>query len=184
MTETKNKNGAARLIIVLFVISAVVALLLGLTNYITKDKIEAIKADKTASAMQEVLPADEYRALTYTGDDSRVTELHEAVSGGVIGHVVRLTVPGSQDMIDMLVGVDAEGCVTGVAIVDMSETAGLGANAEKPEFRAQYVGRSGALAVTKDGGDIDALTGATVTSRAVTNGVNAALAAVGTAAKG
>ena len=177
MTETKNPNTAARLILVLFAISAVVALLLGLTNYVTGDKIAAIKAEKTAAAMQEVLPADEYRPVDYAGDDSRVTELHEAVSGGTVGYVVRLTVPGSQDKIDMLVGVGTDDCVTGVAIVDMSETAGLGANAAKPEFRAQYVGRSGALAVTKDGGDIDALTGATVTSRAVTNGVNAALAA-------
>lgn len=177
MTETKNPDRASRLIIVLFLISAIVALLLGLTNYITGDKIEAIKAEKTAAAMREVLPADSYKPVDYTGEDTRVTELHEAASGG---YVVRLTVPGSQNMIDMLVGVGTDGCVTGVAIVDMAETAGLGANAAKPEFRAQYVGRSGELAVTKDGGDIDALTGATVTSRAVTNGVNAALAAVGT----
>jgi len=65
-----------------------------------------------------------------------------------------------------------------VAIVDMSETSGLGANASKESFRSQYIGLKEEAAVTKDGGEIEALTGATVTSRAVTRGVNAALAAV------
>ena len=60
----------------------------------------------------------------------------------------------------------------------MSETSGLGSNAKKDWFREQFVGGSGTLRVNKDGGDIQALTGATITSRAVTNGVNAALAAV------
>jgi len=60
----------------------------------------------------------------------------------------------------------------------MSETSGLGANAAKESFRSQFAGKSGSVAVTKDGGDIDALTGATITSRAVASGVNSALAAV------
>ena len=78
----------------------------------------------------------------------------------------------------MMVGVDTSGTVTGVSIVSHEETSGLGANATREEFRSQFVGATGSVAVTKDGGTIDALTGATVTSRAVSNGVNAALNAV------
>lgn len=75
----------------------------------------------------------------------------------------------------MVVGVGTDGTVTGVSIISMSETSGLGANASKESFRGQFVGKSGELAVSKDGGEIDALTGATITSRAVTSGVNTAL---------
>ena len=67
---------------------------------------------------------------------------------------------------------------TGVSIVSHAETSGLGANATKEAWRAQFIGKSGTLAVTKDGGEIEALTGATITSRAVTSGVNSAIAAV------
>ena len=81
----------------------------------------------------------------------------------------------------MVVGVDLAGTVTGVSIVSMAETSGLGDNAKKESFRSQFVGGSGQLAVTKDGGTIDALTGATVTSRAVTSGVNTAIAAAASA---
>ena len=74
--------------------------------------------------------------------------------------------------------------ITGVEIISHGETSGLGANAATGStgeaFRGQFVGLSGTLAVTKDGGTIDALTGATVTSRAMTNGVSAALACAAT----
>lgn len=178
MTETKkNPNSMIRLTLILFVITAVTALLLGLVNYITADRIAAITEEKTASAMREVLEAENYSVVDYTGGDSQITAVFAADD---LGHVVRLSVSGSQGMIDMVVGVDTAGVVTGVSIVNMSETAGLGSKAADESFRSQYVGATGGLAVNKDGGTIDALTGATVTSRAVTNGVNAAVEAVQT----
>ncbi len=176
MTEAKTKEvTGGRLVLVLFLIAAITALLLGLTNYVTHDRIEAIKAEKTASAMQEVLPSDGYEPIAYAGADSRILGVQKASSGG---YIVSVKVPGSQDMIEMLVGVDAAGKVSGVAIVEMAETAGLGAKAEDAAWRAQFVGAEAPVAVDKDGGEIDALTGATVTSRAVADGVNAALGAV------
>ena len=75
----------------------------------------------------------------------------------------------------MMVGIDADGRVAGVSIVSHSETASLGANCTREDFRTQFSGAEGTLAVVKDGGTIEALTGATVTSRAVTSGVNLAL---------
>ena len=81
----------------------------------------------------------------------------------------------------MMVGVDFEGKVLGIDIISHTETAGLGAVAdtETPagqSFRSQFVGAEGSVSVTKDGGQLDAITGATITSRAVCDGVNAALA--------
>ena len=123
--------------------------------------------------MREVLPSGAYEELGYSGADSTVKTVYRADSG----YVVEVTPSGFGGEIDMVVGISADGTVTGVSIISMSETSGLGANATKEGFRAQYLGKTGALAVSKDGGEIDALTGATITSRAVTRGVNSALTA-------
>ena len=73
-------------------------------------------------------------------------------------------------------GGNAYGTCSGVSFISHAETSGLGANATKEDFRAQFVGKAN-VAVTKAGGDIAALTGATITSRAVCDGVNAAIEA-------
>lgn len=161
-----------KLTLTLLVIAAVVSGLLGLTNFITEEKIANIAAEKTAASMQEVLPADEYTPVDYTGPEANVASVHKA---GDAGFVVEVTPAGFGGAIDMVVGVASDGTVTGVSIVKMTETSGLGANAAKESYRSQYVGLSGTLAVNKDGGEIDALTGATITSRAVTDGVNTAI---------
>lgn len=174
MTKTaENQVGYfLKLALTLLLISAVVSGLLGLTNYITADRIAEITAEKTAAAMEEVLPADIYTGGTYTGSESNVSMVYQADDKG---YVIEVTPSGFGGTIDMMVGVSMDGTVTGVSIVSMSETSGLGANAMKENWRSQYVGMSGTLAVSKDGGEIDALTGATITSRAVTSGVNTAL---------
>lgn len=161
-----------KLTLTLLMISAVVSGLLGLTNFITEEKIANIAAEKTAASMQEVLPADEYTPVDYTGPEANVASVHKA---GDAGFVVEVTPAGFGGAIDMVVGIASDGTVTGVSIVKMTETSGLGANAAKESYRSQYVGLSGTLAVNKDGGQIDALTGATITSRAVTEGVNTAI---------
>ena len=68
-----------------------------------------------------------------------------------------------------------EGTVSGISVVSHAETASLGANCTRADWQSQFIGRSGQLAVDKDGGEIDALTGATVTSRGVTEAVERAL---------
>ena len=174
MTATKAAASYGRLSGILLLICAVVAGLLGLVNAITADKIAAINLEKTNRSMREVLPADTYRELRYTGDDAAVAAVYDAAGQG---YVVEVTPSGFGGEIDMVVGVGLDGTVTGVSIISMSETSGLGANANRESFRQQYIGKSGALAVSKDGGEIDALTGATITSRAVTSGVNSAVQA-------
>ena len=184
MSKTANKkkapankalNDFLRLTITLLVISAVCALLLGLVNSITAPRIEAAKIAKTKAAMAEVLPADSYEEVDVLLEGSSVTAIYAADDKG---YVVQVSPSGFGGSIDMMVGVSNDGTCTGVSIVKMTETAGLGANASKADFRAQFVGLSGTVAVTKDGGVIDSLTGATITSRAVADGVTAALEAV------
>jgi electron transport complex protein RnfG len=135
---------------------------------------------KTKSAMQEVLMAENYEKVNYAGEDPTVVGVYKA---GDAGFVVELSVSGSQAMVNMVVGVDPGGTVTGVGITKHTETPGLGAVAADntdagKSFREQFAGTVGNLSVNKDGGTIAALPGATITSRAVTNGVNSAVEAV------
>ena len=160
-----------RLTLTLFLITTIVAGLLGLVNYVTADTIAEQTAQKAENAMRQVLEADSYEPLDVP-EDSAVTAAYRA---GDKGYVVRVAPNGFGGAIDMMVGVDVSGAVTGVAIVSQSETASLGANCTREDFRAQFTGKTGTLSVSKDGGEIEALTGATVTSRAVTEGVNTAL---------
>lgn len=160
-----------RLTLTLFLITTIVAGLLGLVNYVTADTIAEQIAQKAENAMRQVLEADSYEPLDVP-EESAVTAAYRA---GDRGYVVRVAPNGFGGAIDMMVGVDVSGAVTGVAIVSQSETASLGANCTREDFRAQFTGKTGTLSVSKDGGEIEALTGATVTSRAVTEGVNTAL---------
>ena len=168
-----------RLTLILFLITAITAALLGVTNAITEDRISQINQEKTAAAMEEVLPADQYAERTYTGDDAIVTAVYEGLTNGESqGYVVQVEPNGFGGTIQMVVGIDPAGTVTGVSIIDMSETSGLGTKAEtEPWFLEQFVGVDGddPLVVKQD---IDALTSATVTSEAVTRGVSSALAAI------
>lgn len=172
-------NKIVKLAVILFLVSAIVAALLGLVNSITAPRIEELKAEKMAKAMSEVLPASGYEQVDYTGDDVNIQSVYQAADAGWVVDVIE---SGSQGNIEMMVGIKADGTVSGVSVISHSETSGLGAvaastGADGQAFRSQFVGLTNA-AVTKDGGTVDAISGATITSRAVCTGVNAALAAV------
>ena len=169
----KKEAGPVQLVVTLFLISAICAVLLGLVNNITAGPIAAANEAATNAAMQAVLPADSHEQVEYTGGNALVTAVYKA---GDAGYVVQVAPSGFGGNLDVMVGVGADGTCTGVSIISHAETSGLGANATKEDFRAQFVGKAN-VAVTKDGGDIAALTGATITSRAVCDGVNAAIEA-------
>ncbi len=173
--KTNTTAYVLRLGITLLLITAVVAGLLGGVDSITRDIIADLTQEKMNNAMAEVLPANQYDPVDVPEDAESVTGLWAA---GEDGYVAECVVSGSQGDIDLMIGVDAGGTVTGVSIVSMSETSGLGDNAKKAEWRAQFVGQGQDVAVSKDGGQIEALTGATVTSRAVCRAVSAAVACV------
>lgn len=167
-----------RLTVTLFAICAVCALLLGLVNAATAERIDQVAAEKKKAAMSAVLAAESYEQVAYTGSDATIVEAYKA---GDAGYVLQVAPSGSfGGGLAIMVGVNSDMTVSGVEIVASSETSGLGANAKKPAFRDQFTGKSGEVKVTKDGGEIDALTGATITSRAVSAGVTSALAAAAT----
>lgn len=175
-----NKAGGLRAVVTLVLITAVMALLLAAVNAITAQPIARARQEKTEKALSGVLAPGVTLAGPVEKFEDR-TGLVSAVHKTTDGYVVEVTPSGYGGEIHMVVGVSGDLQVTGVVVISHGETSGLGAYAaasgEKGQrFRGQFVGASGVLAVTKDGGSIDALTGATVTSRAVTEGVNAALA--------
>ena len=169
-----------RISLTLLAITAFVALALAGVNGITADRIAQIKEEKMQQAMAEVLPeAKNLESVSFTDATGTVKNVYASEEG----FVVEVAPAGFGGTISMMVGIQADGTVNGISIVSHTETAGLGsvaaANTSAGEaFRGQFVGLSGALAVDKDGGEIDSITSATITSRAVTAGVNAALACV------
>lgn len=174
-TESTGKH-IFRLTVTLLAICAVVAAVLAGVNMITKDAIAANQEKKTQDALAVVLPdAGTLQKMELTGDAGIVDEIYTDGES----FAVKVLPSGFDGEITMMVGV-ADGQVTGISVISHTETPGLGAvaaarNAKGEAFRGQFVGQSGGLAV---GGQIDAMSGATITSKAVVDGVNAALAYV------
>ena len=168
----------ARLAITLLLITAVVAAGLACVNAVTAPEIEALNAQKTQTAIEAVLPGGG-EEVAFTDDTGLVTTAYK----GDAGYAIQVAPSGFNGAVTMMVGVDNDGKVLGISIISHTETAGLGATAAASTsageaFRGQFAGMSGTVTVTKDGGQVDAITGATITSRAVCTGVSAALACV------
>ena len=167
-----------RLAVTLLLITGVVAAALAGVNSITAPKIAQLTYEKTQKAIEAVLPGGGEEMA-----DFPATALVSKVYKGENGYAVEVTPSGFDNTVTMMVGVDNEGNVLGIDIISHTETAGLGAVAAAATsageaFRSQFVGMNGSVSVNKDGGEIDALTGATITSRAICAGVNAALECV------
>ena len=170
----KNSPSIVKLAILLMVICAVVSAVLGAVNMVTAPTIAQIAADKTTAAYNEVLPsAAGYEAIDYT--DANVTSVAKCAEGTV----VEVSISGSQSMLALAIGVDNDGVITGVSVIDHGETPGLGAKSTEAEWRAQFVGQTSGLALDKKGGEVAPLTGATITSQAI---VDACQIAIDTAA--
>ena len=165
-----------KLALILLMITGCVALVLAGVNAITEERIAAIQQEKTQQAIAKVLEGEPVK-LELSGDTGLVRNAYKSQ----FGYAVEVAPNGFDGEILMMVGVDMDGKVTGISIISQTETAGLGAeaaaeNAKGTAFRNQFVGLGkGDVVLQKDGGTLDALTGATISSRAVTEGINAAL---------
>lgn len=179
------KNSKAKEILVpavsLFLICVVVTALLALTNSVTAPKIDALAAETQEAAKKEVLSSAasfseekqiEKDGVSYTYYDGLATD------GSVMGYVFVTSAKGYGGDISVMVGVLGDGTVAGVNILSINETAGLGMNAKNQSFLDQFLGKSGEIGVAKNNPsdtEIQALTGATITSRAMATAVNTAL---------
>lgn len=179
------KNSKAKEIIVpavsLFLICVVVTALLALTNAVTAPKIDALAVETQEASKKQVLSSaasfsDEKQiekdGASYTYYDGLASD------GSVMGYVFVTSAKGYGGDISVMVGVLGDGTVAGVNILSINETAGLGMNAKNQSFLDQFLGKSGEIGVAKNNPsdtEIQALTGATITSRAMATAVNTAL---------
>ena len=174
-------NKILKLALVLLAVSAVVAGVLGVINELTYPVIDAQKQAKTAEAFSAVLKADRFDEIEFSNPDfPTVLTVHKAEG---VGYVVTSKFSGAQGNITLAVGVDNDYKCTGISVIEHAETSGLGANAASTgevgvNFRAQFVGQDESIALSNAGGSIDALTGATITSRAITEAVATSIRAV------
>ena len=178
----------------LTVIALVVAALLGLVNNMTADKIAEIDAEKTRVSMSAVVPeGSEFTDKLEISDDvaaaaaaqgGKLTELYGVKNAGAdAGYVMKIAASGSQGTITMMVGVDANKAITGISVVSHAETSGIGTKVMGNEPNAagvpvldQFMGMSGSGSLVV-GKTVTAISGATVSTKGITMGANAALAA-------
>lgn len=198
--ETKEKvqidwKVVFKLGFILFIISAVAACALALTNYVTAGTIEEMNIQANTVARQEVLPdATEFKEVP-AEDVAKIAEeigmekpeeLLEVYTGTNGGEVVGYTVKtgptsGFSGEVQVLTGVSMDGVISGITIIKHNETPGLGALAAG-EWNDQFTGKSAkeelvvVKGTAKEGSnEIQAITGSTITSKAVTSGVNVSI---------
>lgn len=186
-----------KLSVTLLIICLVVSLMLGLVNGITADKIAALQEQAKQESLQAVFPDASFNELEI-GDAQlaaaaeygvELMYIYEVADGS--GYAIEVGPSGFNGTIDMIVGINTDGTVAGISVISNSETAGIGTNvcADKPNKNgvgvlSQFVGMSATadnpFTVNSGSNKVDAISGATVSTRAITNGVNAASVVFGT----
>jgi len=175
----------AKLGLVLLLFCAVATALLGYVNAITVDRIALINEQNATADRQEILNnADDFEQIPVDGiavsAGGRLTDAYIAKSGSeTVGYAITTEADGFGGAVTVLTGFDTEGKIIDIKVTPSSETPGLGARSAEEEFSDDFEGApsDAPLAVTKDGGSVDAITGATITSRAVVVAVNTAIEA-------
>ena len=163
--------------LVLTLITLVAAVLLGATYEMTKDAIHTQTLEKAASTRRELLPtASVFDKL----ENEALSSLYEGKdeNGETVGYVATTTVVGFGGDVEIIVGLDPDGVLTGISVggANFAETPGLGAKAKEPAFTNQFAGLTVPVALHED---VDSITSATITSNAVVRGVNSAADEVG-----
>ncbi len=164
-------------VIVLTAICLVTSALLAYTNKITAPEIEKQNALAANEARSTVLSeAKDFESAKLNGNEEYF--IGKSESGDVIGYVFTTTAKSYGGEIQVMVGIKTDGSVNAVELLQINDTPGLGMNAKNPEFLKQFENKTAGIGVNKNTpaeNEIQALTGATITSSAVTDAVNAAL---------
>ena len=173
----KNREDIIKPVGVLLAICIIIPLALSVTNKVTAKKIAELENENSKKNMQSLVSADDFEKCSDGG-----IEYYTAIKGGeTAAYIFTESAKGYGGDVSVMTAVKPDGTVAGVAILDVSgETPGLGQNAAKESFYSQYAGLKKGVSLIKNGAkaennELDAVTGATITSTAVTRAVNAAL---------
>ncbi len=180
--SAEQKKEILKIAVTLFLIVGITACVLALVNQLTYKQIEKNQEEKINSAMNEVLPAKSYELCESAPSDSaETTAVYEAkdANGESGGYCIQSTASGFGGTIEVITGIDPEGKVTAVRIISMSETPGVGMKTKDTSFLDRFSGKIGTVEAVKgevkEDSQIAAISGATVSSKAVTQAVNSAL---------
>lgn len=172
----KDVKEIAKPALILFLICLITTACLAGTNLLTKNTIEKHKEESIQQSRRLVLPTAEAFEKSEKSDICYVGKKGSAVAG----YVLTTKAASYGGTLEIMTGIDTDGKVTGVTILSISDTPGLGMNAQKESFRDQFKKKApeNGFEVVKGNasdGQISAMTGATITSKAVTSAVNEAV---------
>ena len=175
----KKESTLKNMLIALMVITIVSGGVLGFVYGLTKPAIDQVEANKNLKAINEVLKSDVEIVKTETIDiDDLTYNLAYDAEGNFIGAAIKTySKNGFGGKIELMVGMLANGIINKVSVLSQAETPGLGANMVNDKFKGQFDGvdpKTFILKVKKDGGDVDAITAATISSRAVSEAIKKA----------
>lgn len=175
----QNKNDIIKPVAVLLAICIIIPLALSLTNKITKDKIAELDEKNSRETMADLIEADNFTECEF--GENEFNYYTAVKDGNIIGYIFKTAEKGYGGDVSVMTAVNTDGTVKSVAILDVSnETPGLGQNAAKESFYSQYADKKSGISLVKNGAESDknevnAVTGATITSTAVNKAVNTAL---------
>lgn len=177
----QNKNDIIKPVAVLLAICIIIPLALSLTNKITKDKIAELDEKNSRETMADLIEADSFTEGEFKNGDTEFTYYSAVKNGETVGFIFKTAEKGYGGDVSVMTAVNTDGTVKSVAILDVSnETPGLGQNAAKESFYSQYTNKKSGISLVKNGAEsakneVNAVTGATITSTAVNKAVNKAL---------
>lgn len=177
----ENINDIIKPVAVLLAICIIIPLALSLTNKITKDKIAELDEKNSRETMANLIEADSFAESEFKDGETEFTYYAAEKDGEKVGFIFKTAEKGYGGDVSVMTAVNPDGTVKSVAILDVSnETPGLGQNAAKESFYSQYANKKSGISLLKNGAESDknevnAVTGATITSTAVNKAVNKAL---------
>ncbi len=162
-------NEIVRLGLSLMIIGLVASIALSITNQLTQERIKQQQAARFQESLRKVVPEAE-------SFEQRQGYFEAYSNGKPVAKVLQLDAQGYSSVIKLLVGVDGANTILGIDVLSQTETPGLGANVEKEGFLSQFTGRKlSEVKLVQDEGQIDAITGATITSRAVIESISSSM---------
>ena len=176
-----NKNDIFKPIIVLLSICIVIPLALSLTNELTAERIAELQAENEEATMAKLIKADNFEERTFIGKQGNFDFHIASTDGDTKGYIFVTSAKGYGGDVSVMTAVDPDGKVIEVSILDASnETPGLGQNVTKEKFYSQFKGKESGIKVVKSGvaageNEVNAVTGASISSKAVNSAVNKAL---------
>ena len=176
-----NLDSIIKPTVVMVVICLAITAALSGANMLTEKRIAELSVKQQNETMSVVLAADEHIAETVTVDGAEHEYFVAKTDGEILGYIVVTSAKGYGGDVSVMTAVKPDGVIKDVSILDVAnETPGLGQNTAKEDFYLQFAGLKDGISVVKNGADsesneINAVTGATISSKAVTTAVNQAL---------